>query len=383
MMLSGGRAAALDQPRVLQIQVSRYTAALPRPGEGLRFLVAFHVEGSATTWQRNVSLSRRAEERLLEQVAGLRLWSAGLGLTRRTAQSAALGLGRGLRDAFLGRAGLELIARVDPTAILLFVDETIVHLPWEHLCDASDRPLLLTPFSRVVTSRVLPERGRDPHAEEPAIRVLVVENPTGDLAARDRVVEVLGGLGGSHGDVEVQVEVLRARRATRRRLEQAVAGQAFDIVHFAGHGAFDPARPSDAALVLNDGVLSDEDVLRLGWAAPPFIVFNSSCESGRAAPGRRIVVGRHRANGLAAAFLGRGVEAYLGHYFPVPDASAARCAEVFYGALFNLRNVGQAVQEARRALLDLYAEAGDVTAFGLTFFGDAGTAKRADLATAA
>jgi hypothetical protein len=136
------------------------------------------------------------------------------------------------------------------------------------------------------------------------------------------------------------------------------------------------------ALLLNDGPFVDEDVLALRWSAPPFVVFNSSCEGGRAAPGRRIVLGRSRSNGLAAAFLARGVDAYLAHYFLVPDASAAQCAEDFYEGLFAIRNVGQAVQQARRTILDRYVSDGDLTAFGLTFFGDSGTAERADLATA-
>lgn len=381
MMLEGGRTGAREMPRVLQIQISRYTRALPAPNESLRFLVAFHVEGSVTTWQRNAELSRAAEERILSQIAGLRLWSARLGMSRRSAQAATASLGRTLRDVFLGRRGAELIQRLDPTAILLFVDETVIHLPWEFMRGRDGTPLFVTPLSRVVTSRVVPERGRDPEAEDPEIRILAVENPTEDLVATERVIEVLSGL--EDGGAGVEVTVLGAKQATKRRFAEAVEGKAFDIIHFAGHGVFDPAKPSDVALLLNDGPLVDEDVLRLGWSAPPFVVFNSSCEGGRAAPGRRIVLGRRRSNGLAAAFLARGVEAYLAHYFLVPDASAAQFAEEFYQGLFGIRNVGRAVQEARESLLGRFTEHGDLTSFGLTFFGDSGTAERADVATAA
>ena len=384
MMLSGGRTGAKEQPRVLQIQVSRYTPKLPAPNESLRFLVAFHVEGSASTWQRNAELSRAAEQRVLSQIEDLRLWSAHLSMTKRTAQATTQSLGRTLRDVFLGRAGVGLIERVRPTAILLFVDETVINLPWEFMCDGAGNPLFRTPLSRVVTSRVVPERGRDPAGEDPEIRILAVENPTEDLVATARVVEVLMGFEGDRADgVTVDVTVLRAKDATRRRFRDAVNGQAFDIIHFAGHGVFDPAKPSDVALLLNDGPFVDEDVLALAWTAPPFVVFNSSCEGGRAAPGRRIVLGRRRSNGLAAAFVARGVEAYLGHYFLVSDGSAARFAEEFYERLFDLKNLGQAVLDARTSIYDRYASDGDLTAFGLTFFGDSGTAERMDVATAA
>jgi len=110
---------------------------------------------------------------------------------------------------------------------------------------------------------------------------------------------------------------------------------------------------------------------------------NSATErSGRAAPGRRIVEAGKAANGLAAAFLSRGVEAYLGHYFLVPDESAASFADVFYRELFGSKNVGTAVQSARLRLLERFHSDADLTAFGVTFFGDAGTAERRDLATA-
>jgi hypothetical protein len=85
---------------------------------------------------------------------------------------------------------------------------------------------------------------------------------------------------------------------------------------------------------------------------------------------------------LAAALLSRGVEAYLGHYFLVPDESAAEFSDVFYTTLFGERNVGTAVQTARTRLLDRFGADVDLTAFGVTFFGDAGTAERRDLATA-
>jgi len=153
------------------------------------------------------------------------------------------------------------------------------------------------------------------------------------------------------------------------------------VIHFAGHGRFDDARPTDGAVVLADGVFTDEQVMKLRWERPPFLVINSSCESARAAAGHR-VVSESRSNGLAAAFLGRGVEAYLGHYFFVDDGAAAEFSETFYRTLLERRNVGTAVQASRERSLDRYGSDTDLTGFGAVFFGDAGTAERRDLATA-
>ncbi|HZB40323.1 MAG TPA: CHAT domain-containing protein [Ilumatobacter sp.] len=384
MLLAGGRGGtrAPDQPRVVQLQISRPRVALPRRHEPLEFVVAMHVEGTPITWQRQATLGRDDEQRMLEAVAGLRRWSGGVGLTRRQAGAAVMDLGRILRDAFLGTKGRRLLADIDRTALLLLVDETVLHLPWEMMFDTDNAPLVLAPFGRVVTTRVAPPIGRDPSTEDPTVRILAVENPTDDLAASERVMEIIHGLRPANPDLDIEVTTLARRDATRRRFAQTVRAQDFDIVHFAGHGRFDADRPSDSAVLLADGPLSDEQVLKLRWKQPPFVVWNSSCESARVAPGTRIVSNARRSNGLASAFLSRGVEAYLGHYFFVEDTAAAQFSEAFYTTLLRDRNVGRAVQEARRHAIDRFAADGDLTGLGAVFFGDAGTAQRRDLATA-
>ena len=384
-MMISGRAGyhGKEPPRVLQIQVSRYARGLPRKGEPLQFLVAMHVEGTATTWQRNATLAPTVEADLLEYIDGLRRWSAGLGLTPSSAAEAVHSVGATLRDVFLGGDGAELIRSMQPSAILWCIDETVIHLPWEMAIGADDAPLLLTPLGRVVATRITPQPGRDLTSEVETVRILAIENPTEDLAASERVLALINGLGtaaGAGGPVEVVT--LSRDEATSAGVAAAMKNQDFDIVHFAGHGLFDVKKPGDVSLVLADGAFDDEAVLSLEWSRPPFVVVNSSCESGRAAPGRRIVTAGKASNGLAAAFLSRGVEAYLGHYFLVPDQSAADFAETFYTTLFGARNVGTAVQEARTRLLASFHSAVDLTAFGATFFGDAGTAERRDLATA-
>lgn len=384
MMLTGRHsgAAAAHEPRVVQIQISRYTRTLPRAKEPLEFLVAMHMEGTATTWQRNAVLPRDDEQRILEQIEGLRLWSAGLGLTQRMARSAVTGIGRTLRDVFLGRQGRDVLAMLRPTALLLMVDETVIHLPWEMTVDGDGRPLVETPFGRVLTTRMLSPLMRDSATEDPVVRVLAVENPTEDLAATERVMAVIDDLRHVTGDVTVEVTTIARKQATRRGFIDAVTAHDFDVIHFAGHGRFDAARADDNAVVLADGLLTDEQVLKLRWERPPFVVLNSSCESARAAPGHRIVSNGQRSNGLAAAFLSRGVEAYLGHYFLVDDGSAAEFSETFYTTLLRRRNVGTAVQDARERALHRFGDEADLTGFGAVFFGDAGTAERRDLATA-
>jgi len=180
----------------------------------------------------------------------------------------------------------------------------------------------------------------------------------------------------------VEVTALPPDEATPIGFRRAVRGQDFDVIHFAGHAAFSAAAPGASALLLNGGSLTADDVSRLPWAAPPYIVFNSACESARTGRGRRLVSRRGQANGLAAAFLAAGAEAYIGHYWPVDDWGAATFASAFYQALLERVNVGTAVLEARRAAMGGFFDRGDLTSPGAVFFGDAGTMERRDLAQA-
>lgn len=379
---SGARRHGVDQPRVVQLNISRYTRALPRAKDPLEFLVGLHVEGTAVAWQHNAVLSRDDERALIESIDGLRRWSAGVGLTRTRAIDDACNIGRTLRDVFLGGPGVELLTALDRTALLMVVDETILHLPWEMALDGDDHPLVERPFGRVVTTRLRTSPGRDAGTEDPTVRILAVENPTEDLAATERVMEIIEGLREWSDDLTIEVITLARRDATKRGFAAAVAEHDIDIVHFAGHGSFDTEAPADGAVVLADGPFVDDEVAALAWGRPPFIVINSSCESARSAGGVRIVSNRRRSNGLAAAFLSRGVEAYLGHYFLVDDVSASDFSGAFYETLLRERNVGLAVQIARDQSIGRFHTDGDLTALGAVYFGDAGTAQRRDLATA-
>jgi hypothetical protein len=369
-------------PRVVQLSISRYQRALPRRGEPLQFLITVHEQGTGVAWQQNVGLDPNDEQFLVEAVADLHRWSTGAGLTPESAAALARKVGDTLVSSFLGRPGREALRRLEPTAVLLQVDETILDLPWELVQASASELALRVPFGRVVTTRALPRRGRDPLSEDPELRILAVGGP-GDLAAAGAELEALRALEQGVANVRVKVELLEGSRATRPGLAAAADGGDFDILHFAGHGAFAGPDPAASALLLADGPLTADDVLALPWGEkPPYIVFSSACESSRAAGRRRLVSRSGRANGLAAAFLAAGVEAYLGYFWPVVDAAAAAFAATFYDGLFASRNIGEAVLNARLQAESRFDSDAELTAFSATFFGDAGSAERRDLVTA-
>jgi hypothetical protein len=349
------------------------------------FDVTIHEEGTGLTFRQEVTVTASTETRLLRLVAELHSWSVGLGLTATSARRALEQLGRALHQTFLGRRGGAVLEALRPTAVLLDVDESILGLPWEAMRTAQRELAVDCPFGRIVTTATTPVARRDPVDDDPVVKILAVVNPTDDLAATEAELTVLHALAAAppQSGVTVKLDVIEAGEATRRGLTRAVDGADHDIVHFAGHARYDAGDPHHSALLLADGLFTADHVRPLAWASPPYLVFNSACESARAVHGRRLVATGGRANGLAAAFLAAGCEAYIGHFWPVGDGAAAEFAGTFYESLFRTVNAGAAVLDARRAVRGRFDDSADLAAFGAVFFGDAGSAaERRDLAQA-
>jgi hypothetical protein len=306
-----------------------------------------------------------------------------MGLTPKTARAAVHEIGITLEKAFLGARGAAHVASLKPTAILFSADETMLNLPWETLRSCGGTIAPDVPFGRVVSTATVPRVRRDPEDEDPTVKILVVANPGDNLPACDAVVKTLEGLRGSQANGMVEVDVLQTHDATRAGFAAAVKGRDYDVVHFAGHGSFDKGDPRRSCVMLADGTFDASDVGDLEWATPPYILFNSACESARAKAGRRLVSKGGNANGLVAAFLSAGTEAYVGHFWPVQDTSAAQFADEFYRQLFEVQNVGTAITRARERADAQFDADVDLLAPGTIFFGDSGSAARRDMGVAA
>jgi hypothetical protein len=355
---------------------------LPKPGESLRFLVSIHEEGTGITWQQNVTVDPESERYFLETTQDLYLWSLNAALTPEKARDRLHGLGRRLYETFMGTDGKKILEDIVPTAVLLNVDETILNLPWELIGMEGDAISQRTPFGRLVTTRVLPRPGRDPLKEDNVVRILAIANPTLDLAAGEREIVALRELEGDKGGFHHKVSVITREKATRGAFAEALANGDYDILHFSGHGSFDPAAPETSAIRFSDGMLTADDVLDLKWKAPPYLVFNSACESGRAAGGKRLVSNESHSNGLAAAFIAAGASAYAGYFWPVTETGASLFTKAFYRTLFQRENVGLAFLEARKYVVRELGEVADLTGYSAVLYGDAASKHRRDLAMA-
>jgi CHAT domain-containing protein len=214
------------------------------------------------------------------------------------------------------------------------------------------------------------------------VRILAIANPTLDLAAGEREIVALQELEGNRDGFGIEISVLTRDNATRAAFSEKMATGDYDILHFSGHGSFDPADPETSAIRFADGMLSADDVLNLKWKAPPYLVFNSACESGRAGGGKRLVSRESHSNGLAAAFIAAGASAYAGYFWPVTETGASLLTKAFYRALFERENVGIAFLEARKHVVRELGQVADLTGYSAVLFGDAASKHRRDLAMA-
>jgi hypothetical protein len=367
-------------PRVLHISIARYSSDLPETGEPLPFLVSIHEEGTGVTWQQNVTIDQETERFFLDSTHDLYLWSMNAALTPKLANDRIRQLGIRMYESFIGPQGKAILATIPPTAVLLNVDETILNLPWELIGDDGKAIAQQTPFGRLVTTRTVPRQGRDPEKEDDVVRILAVANPTLDLAAGEREIAALRELEEDIYSCSIKVNVLTREKATRDAFAEALATDEYDIIHFSGHGVFDPSAPEMSAIRFADGMLSADEVLDLEWkGGPPTLVFNSACESGRAAGGKRLASNESHSNGLAAAFITAGVSAYAGYFWPVTDTGAGLFTKAFYHDLFRSENVGLAFLAARKYVINELGEVGDLTGFSAVLFGDAASKHRRDV----
>lgn len=221
-------------------------------------------------------------------------------------------------------------------------------LPWEFVYDPARRTFLAASevnFTRNVMTQIpgdlLPRRPDQ-------LKILVVAaQPLGlaHLSAREEQAVVIGGFRGLIDSGLAHVEVLTG--ATPARLHQALEANTYDVLHFIGHGEYDPVRDVGSLLFENDtggaqrvdagtlqGIMCRRNVR---------LIFLNACETGQ---GGKADFNR----GVSPSLLQAGVPAVIGNQYSVLDVSATAFANRFYWALAQGSSLGDAAREARVAV---------------------------------
>jgi tetratricopeptide (TPR) repeat protein len=232
-----------------------------------------------------------------------------------------------------------------PADLYLRLDERLVHVPWELCHDGKD--FLATKFRlgrQVITSKRIPDRGPVREARE-RLRVLLVADPTESLPQAGEEAEQLCSL----LDTLPTVDVTLLGGKSVRRIALLAALQEHDIVHFAGHSRYDAENPVRSGWQLAEGMLTAADLSKLRPA--PALVFSNSCEAGTTPPWEGGYRYEGHAFGIGSAFLLAGARNYVGTFWVVHDDESVLFATTCYRALASGASLGEALLDARHAII--------------------------------
>jgi len=274
-------------------------------------------------------------EQVLRQ-AGQELFAALLGagqVAGRYRASAAM--------AAVAGEGLRVVLRID--------DPALAGLPWEAMFDPESGAYVCRQdqLVRHVPVASVPA----PLLVRPPLRILgVVSSPRGEYpldADKEK-----GHLGRALARPAAQglVQVHWAPDATWGGLQDLLMDGEWHVLHFIGHGAFDPVRDEGVlALTREDGstdlVAAQKmvDLLRQARPMPRLIVLNSC--AGAAAGVADLF------SGTAAALVRGGISAVAAMQYKISDPAAIAFTRGFYAAIARGRGVDDAMTSGRVAIL--------------------------------
>jgi hypothetical protein len=222
-------------------------------------------------------------------------------------------------------------------------------VPWEYLHTpdrAGRRGTFLAYDPAVVLSRYIPlESGIGSLSTETQVRVLVVVSQPDDPRLAEVVADpVLEAIGHAAKALKFKVQVVRD--PTAEDLSHAIITQEPHLVHFMGHGEFDPDRgqgslalasPSGGADWVDDRRLAD--LLRRASAVPRVVLLHS-CEGGRTDYAASFA-------GLAPQLIRSGVQCVVAMQYAVTNETAIEFSTSFYEQLAKGRALDETVQECR------------------------------------
>jgi CHAT domain-containing protein len=260
--------------------------------------------------------------------------------------------GTRLARLLLARSVEEGLADMSTRPLVVVHDREASRVPWEVLRIGREHPALGHGLSRRYASETLSvARWRDDRAPGERPRVLLIVDPTLDLPGAADEGRALLAL---FEEADIEPQVLEGREATRVRVLQALGSGTYDVLHFAGHGFFDPAAPGRSGLLCaGEQVLRGADLDGLGHL--PAMVFFNACEAARVRkPSRRKpqrLLGLRQSASIAEAFLSGGVAEFLGTHWPVGDEAALAFSTTCYRHLLAGADLGAAVLAGRREVL--------------------------------
>lgn len=220
--------------------------------------------------------------------------------------------------------------------LVLLNDDRSAAIPWECIRVGNTYPALTNGFSRLFTSAKVKIVETMP--PQPTFRVLLLINPTGDLAGAEAEGKELISL--YRESVRgATFDVLSGTAATVAALKERLNSNYYHVLHFAGHSGYNiGTADGSSGLQMADGFFTAQDASLLS-KTPGVVVFNS-CESARIDSSLTI----------AKAFITAGIGHFIGTFWPVRDEAAEIFCRELYQKLAANVVIGDAIIAARNEL---------------------------------
>lgn len=240
------------------------------------------------------------------------------------------------------------------TPCSLTINTNDLELPWELMCyrNAQNEDSFLClerPIARLPMSRTFP---RSSTSRKAKLRFLLIyADPDGKLDMVEREIQLIHqALKDSWSHRIDAIDVLSREEATGQKLNRLLRDGTYDVIHYAGHAAFDGNNPELSGLQLHDHELYSAHKIRRLLRGQP-LVFLNACQTGLAAneqaTPQHTTVMRDSPEGLAASFIYGGAMGCIGSLWPVYDKPAAAFAISFYERVLDGYPIGEAMRQAR------------------------------------
>lgn len=252
----------------------------------------------------------------------------------------------------------EALQHYNQCHLVVVHDAGASRIPWETLPIGGSYPALVGGIShRYETGNLSVAKWLQCRQETKVLSVLLVTNPSSNLpgaeAEGDRILTLL------KGNDRVALNELREGAATKDALLKAFSSGRYDMVHYAGHGFFDPQQRGRSGLFCANGeVLSGLDLATVDNL--PTLMFFNACETARVRgadaaiePARDTPAAVQGGVGFAEALLRGGIANFIGTYWPVQDITAGTFAASFYESLLQGNTLNEALLNSRHELQKL------------------------------
>ena len=252
-------------------------------------------------------------------------------------------------------------------SINFLVDDELKDIPWELMLEAAYAGEIPFRVGRSIISSQPPANVRPPVRGPSVIKALLIANPTGDLISSE---DEVNGLAASFrnnkrfGEPDILIGTDDCQRI---RVLNALSSGRYGLVHYSGHSRYSG---EGSAWVLSDGEVTADQLTSAAQAAPPAMLFSSSCFSAAGGVGKPVEY-ENQAFDLPGAFLGAGVEAYVGTLWEVDAEASRRLVERFYSAfLTGDFSIGECLRRARQSLKTEQERLGQTDWLAFVLYGD-------------